>query len=351
MHVVFVISSFKPLVGGGERQAEEIARTMVKKGHRVTLLTRKVQPDWPSEETLHGAQILRLGSASTKDFGLEATRWIRARHKEIDVVHALQSFAPLQAATMGVLGTKIPVFCSPMNGDRELIWMTGAKGLFKRLLYRRVNAWIAKSEPIAVALDKFGKPLFRIPNGVDSDQFVPTPREAGRRRALFVGRMLRPKRVDILLAAWREVRPDMDLWLVGDGPLLEEWRGLAEGLDGVQFLGLRGDVPELMKASDYLLFPSDSEGMPNALLEAMACGLPTVASAVGAIPAMLEGGAGRLVAENTPEAWAAGLREVLGNDAVAAELGAKARARVEERYSLNSTVDQILSVYRQFGAN
>jgi glycosyltransferase involved in cell wall biosynthesis len=173
----------------------------------------------------------------------------------------------------------------------------------------------------------------------------------GRRRALFVGRMLRPKRVDILLAAWREVRPDMDLWLVGDGPLLEEWRGRAEGLDGVQFLGLRGDVPDLMKASDYLLFPSDSEGMPNALLEAMACGLPTVASAVGAIPAMLEGGAGRLVAENTPEAWAAGLREVLGNDAVAAELGAKARARVEERYSLNSTVDQILAVYRQFGAN
>lgn len=351
MHVVFVISSFKPLVGGGERQAEEIARTMVKKGHRVTLLTRRVQPEWPAGETLHGARILRLGSASTKEFGLEVTKWIRSRHGEVDVVHALQSFAPLQAATMGVLGTKIPVFCSPMNGDRELIWMTGPKGIFKRILYRRVNAWIAKSEPIAVALEKFGKPLFRIPNGVDSDQFAPTKREDGRRRALFVGRMLRPKRVDVLLAAWRELKPDMDLWLAGDGPLLEEWKGLGDGTEGVQFLGLRSDVPDLLKSSDYLVFPSDSEGMPNALLEAMACGLPSVASAVGAIPAMLEGGAGRLVAENTPAAWVAALREVLGDDAVAADLGQKARARVEERYSLNSTVDQILAVYRQFGAS
>jgi glycosyltransferase involved in cell wall biosynthesis len=105
-----------------------------------------------------------------------------------------------------------------------------------------------------------------------------------------------------------------------------------------------------MKTSDYLLFPSDSEGMPNALLEAMACGLPTVASSVGAIPAMLEGGVGRLVAENTSAAWVEALREVLNDDARAAELGSKARARVEERYSLNSTVDQILAVYRQFGA-
>jgi glycosyltransferase involved in cell wall biosynthesis len=294
---------------------------------------------------------LRLGSASTKEFGLEVTKWIRSRHGEVDVVHALQSFAPLQAATMGVLGTKIPVFCSPMNGDRELIWMTGQKGIFKRILYRRVNAWIAKSEPIAVALEKFGKPLFRIPNGVDSVQFAPTKREDGRRRALFVGRMLRPKRVDVLLAAWRELKPDMDLWLAGDGPLLEEWKGLGDGTEGVQFLGLRSDVPDLFKSSDYLVFPSDSEGMPNALLEAMACGLPSVASAVGAIPAMLEGGAGRLVAENTPAAWVAALREVLGDDAVAADLGQKARARVEERYSLNSTVDQILAVYRQFGAS
>ncbi|MBD9376420.1 glycosyltransferase [Pseudoxanthomonas sp. PXM04] len=168
-----------------------------------------------------------------------------------------------------------------------------------------------------------------IPNGCDASIFHPADR-AEARRALdlpadaevvtYVGRLVPEKGLRELLAAagaLRASRPRLQLVLVGEGPMHAELAALAAaGELPVRFAGTRppAEVARWMCASDLVTLPSYSEGHPNVLVEALACGRPVVATPVGGIPEVVDAASGVLVPARDPAALAEGLREALERD-------------------------------------
>jgi sugar transferase (PEP-CTERM/EpsH1 system associated) len=212
--------------------------------------------------------------------------------------------------------------------------------------------------------------ITRICNGVDTQRFHPPvvgreavagcPFSPAEDVAVIgtVGRMhgvkdqLNLVRAFLLLLERRpEFRAKARLALVGEGPLREEARALlSEGgaLDLAWLPGERYDAPDILRGLDIFTLPSQAEGISNTVLEAMATGLPVVATAVGGNPELvLDGVTGRLVPSRDPQALAAVLAEYLDQPALARAHGAAGRARILESFSLDGMVERYLTVYDQ----
>jgi glycogen synthase len=191
-----------------------------------------------------------------------------------------------------------------------------------------------------------------IPSGVDLRRFAgPLPDPAPglpRPRVLFVGRLAAQKGVATLVEAVPLLRNAGSVTLVGDGPQRRdmERRAARLGPGRVHFQGFvpHREVPAWLTAADVLVLPSAYEELGSVLLEAMAAGLPVVASAVGGISDAL-GDAGRLVPPGDPAALAAAVDEVLGDPALAERLGEAGRRRAAA-FSWDVLAGQVLGVYR-----
>jgi glycosyltransferase involved in cell wall biosynthesis len=226
----------------------------------------------------------------------------------------------------------------------------GNTGHLRRVvLYERLVRWAARftpavaatSGPLADALRAAapGTPVHVIPNGIPVGP-LPTPAErSAAREALglpagvpvvaFVGRLSPEKAPEVLLRAVRGTA--IRVLVAGDGPLRESLEAEADP-EQVRFLGFLPDVGTVLAAADVLALPSRTEGLPMAVLEAMAAGLPVVASAVGSLPEVLGGGAGLLVPAGDVPALRLALEQLSAPD-VRAALAAEARRRVESRYA------------------
>ena len=207
-----------------------------------------------------------------------------------------------------------------------------------------------------------------IPSGVDTERFAPTAVDrAAAKRALglpegapaigTVGRLEARKGTRTLIEALARLDGaigDAHLVVAGDGPLREELAGLAARLgvaDRVRLLGNRDDVRDVLAALDVFALPSLTEGMSNALLEAMAMALPLVATAVGGNPEVVtDAEHGLLVPPGDPEPLARAIGRLLANREDGARMGAAARRRVEERYGARAMVRELEGVYAAVAA-
>jgi len=201
-----------------------------------------------------------------------------------------------------------------------------------------------------------------IPNGVDPapfDRAEAIPRASigvpeGAVLALYVGRLDPQKGLSVLLEAAAIVaaaRPDWHLALAGDGPSREALIARSASLPAlegrVHWLGRRDDVPALLKAADLLVLPSLWEGMPNAVLEAMAAGLPVVATLVeGTEDLVLPGRTGWLVPPGRPEPLVDALFEAAAGPDRRRRFGRAARARVEAEF----TPERVVEAYERLWA-
>jgi len=204
--------------------------------------------------------------------------------------------------------------------------------------------------------------VIHIPNGVALPERPPPERVAAIRRAEgadagttvigAVGRLVPQKGHGLLITALPAIlaaHPGAMLWLVGDGPLRQALERQAQilGVTGkIRFLGARDDVPELLSAMDLVVQPSRYEGMPNAVMEAMAAGRPVVATAVDAIPELVEdGSSGWLCPPESSSALAATVLLALA-DPRAGTIGAAARERMREAFSLPRMTAAFEDLYR-----
>lgn len=216
--------------------------------------------------------------------------------------------------------------------------------------------WIASVDRF-IALTEFARSRF-VAAGIPADRITVKPnstpdpgRDATgqeRRGALFVGRMASGKGVGVLLQAWREL-PQIGLTVIGEGPELDEARRLAP--PNVNFTGFqpRDAVLEQMRRAAFLIMPSTwYEGFPVTLVEALACGLPVIASRLGGLPELVSHGrTGFLFAPGDATDLARTVRHALGGHAAErAAMAARARASYEEFYQPDANLRQLLAVYR-----
>ncbi len=164
--------------------------------------------------------------------------------------------------------------------------------------------------------------------------------------ALCLARLEPQKRHDVLLDAWARLRGEAVLWLAGDGSLRAGLEARGRALGGrVRFLGTRQDVPDLLAAADVLVLSSDWEGLPLAVLEAMAAGRPVVATDVGGVGEVLSDGAGLVVPPGDPVAFAKAVDSLLHDGyarASAAAEGLLAIQRDYEPHTVMKAYDELL---------
>jgi len=206
--------------------------------------------------------------------------------------------------------------------------------------------------------------IVHVPNGIDTTKFRPLPElrpdpTKPERNIICVARMEYDKGVDVLLHAWGRMMHASSEWdanlkprllLVGEGIFMPQMQRIARELgiqDSVEFLGLRTDVIDLLQQSWGFVLPSRWEGMPNALLEAMACGLPCVATRVSGSEDIISNGVnGLLVEPEQPAEMALALRSIIEDTNLAQQLGQEGYATVVRDYQLSTIVKQCLELYR-----
>jgi len=178
-----------------------------------------------------------------------------------------------------------------------------------------------------------------IPNGIELGRFALAP-EPVPGRVLVVGRFAPPKRPDLILRAFADVRAafaEAELWFVGDGPDRADAERISRELgvdDSTRFLGARRNVPELLASSACFVLASDYEGCPISVIEAMAAAVPVVATDVGGVAEVVrDGETGYVVAAGRPEGIAHALTRVLGDPARSRDLGAAGRSRAAAEFS------------------
>ncbi len=283
------------------------------------------------------------------------------RERRIDIVHAHDYKTDFLAWTLARVEPIIPMSTAhgwSRSSLREFAYFTGDK-----LLLARYPLVIAVSEAIRRTLLAFGaKParVRRILNGIDPCAFRRTMgvREATRRALAIgdrdvvigtVGRLERVKRLDILLDAAAQIRRDVTVIIVGDGSCRQSLQQHAAkiGIDSrVRWLGLRSDVKELNQAFDVYVQSSETEGVSNAVLEAMALETPVVATAVGGTGELIEDGVhGLLVPKNDVEALARAIERTLADRKAALDRAVMARARVESDLSFDARTRAVENLY------
>jgi glycosyltransferase involved in cell wall biosynthesis len=194
-----------------------------------------------------------------------------------------------------------------------------------------------------------------IANGVDARQFQPGARRGnGSFRIACVGRLIFNKGPQFLIEAAPEVlqaHPEAEFVLVGDGPLRARLEERARELrigHRVDFLGSRSDVAAILQGCDVLVRPSLLEGMPLAVLEAMACGLPVVATPVaGTSELVRDGENGLLVRPADPGALAGAILRLMEDEPLREAQGRRGRRLVERGHSWDAVAAQTAAVYRE----
>ena len=332
-------------------------------------------PGTPRTEPIPGSVIRRTPVAG--ESALASLIYVSAafahlvrRRSSIDLVHAHGALSPATVALAGrLLGLPclVTVLGTGPHGDLARLAGKPLGRARARLLFR--FAWFA-----ALSADARRELLERgvgperaldLPNGVDVGTYRPAAareRQALRERqglpgdrflGTFVGRLHPVKDVDTLLGAAARV-PELTLVVVGDGP--ERGRLEAEaarlGVNSrVRFVGESAAVPELLRASDAFLLSTHGEGMSNALLEGMACGLPCLASrSVGGAAQLLEDGRGELLEDGNVPAWAAAVQRLVDEPGRRDSMGAAAATYVARELSLEAAADRLAQAYARIAS-
>jgi glycosyltransferase involved in cell wall biosynthesis len=272
---------------------------------------------------------------------LELVRLLR-RERPV-IVHANSSKAGILGRVAATLA-RVPVRIFTVHG-----WAFNAHSGVARKAYLWSERLVAPLTTLTICVADRERATGLAARACKPDQTVvlhnavplPAVRERPSRQTpviLGVGRLKAPKDFSTLLMALASLEPGTyRAQIVGDGPerdRLELEAGELGLADSVDFLGEREDVPELLQGADVFVLPTRSEGLPVSVLEAMAAGLPVVASAVGGVPELVASETGLLVPPGDPRALAVTIGQLLEDSGLRSRLGAAGRARVEEHFDL-----------------
>ena len=310
--------------GGAERVVAQLANEWVATGNEVTvLLVREnevfywVDPD----VRIRFLETKKKKTISSKLAWMRGVRRFVSRSRP-DVVLSLPEEIGIYVA-LALVGKPTKLVVSERNNPYVMPYKKITR-LLRRLAYRFVDGFIFQSE---AAAGFFPKAIRRrsvvLDNPLDLSRIPPRFEGERDKRIVSVSRLEKQKNIRLLLdgfALFSERHPDYRLEIYGDGNLrgeLEEYAKTLKGSDAVCFMGRRDDVLEKIRCASAFVLSSDFEGVPNALIEAMACGVPSVSTDFdpsGASVVIEDGKNGLIVPKNDPAALSAALEKLLDPD-------------------------------------
>jgi glycosyltransferase involved in cell wall biosynthesis len=296
---------------------------------------------FPIRSFTHPATLRRIGACA---------QWLKQRR--IAALHSFDLYSNIfflpAAAAAGVpvrIGSRREINAGKSAGQIAL----------QRAAYGCAHRIVANADAVRARLRREGVQARRIavvPNGLDLDSLASRTTMRAPRRLVIVANLRPGKGHDALIDAMPLVLqrfPDAQLAIIGEGTeraqleIRARERGIAAA---VTFEGHCDNVPARLADADLFVLPSESEAFPNAVLEAMAAGLPVIASSVGGIVEVVtDGSTGLLVPPRDPGALADRVCRLMSDPALAHTLAARGRALVEARYGFDRMVSSIEQIY------
>lgn len=379
---------YHPSLGGLGRQAQLLTEALADWGVKVIVIARYmtaipkavfsrkvcVYRAWSLMPNIHNFERVSLRNVIISfTFSISCAVLLIVNRKKFDVVHFHGSSLPLFANIflLKIMGKKVIAKVAAAGVGTEAGSLKGRYFGMGNLIIkelRMVDAFVATTSEIKNGLLRDGfleERIHQITNFIDLSIF--SPATTGEKRklrthlglgnyptVLFSGRFIWRKGVDFLLEAWRDVArlfPEARLLFLGDGPLLYEMRKKAllfEIGQTIQFQGHVNEIADFLQSSDIFVLSSLQEGMPNSLLEAMACGLPPVATRIGGVVDIIrDGDNGVLVEAGNSKALAEGIEKLLMDRRLANNIAGNAYRTIRDTYSLGYIVPRYIELYRK----
>jgi glycosyltransferase involved in cell wall biosynthesis len=381
LRVVILTTYFRPIVGGVESTAERLARYLHAHGCSVQIVTKRIDATLPDVEDMDGVRVERIGPLGERSGSGKwrlvpaAARWLLSHRASYDIVCCVdyRGVGVAAIAARAVTGRPVVVqaqttgVLSGANADALFgHWHLPARGTLSRIAkwpvlacYRRADAFACISREIEREAAAVGVPAERVhylPNAVDMERFHPadaedrlTAREryqvpAGTTVCLYVGRLSLEKGLLDLLEAWRLAAPVNAVLLVAGPDMVgHAWnvgpaaRAFVERHHlgaSTQFLGSITEVAPLLRVADVVVQPSHFEALGLSAIEALASGVPVIASAVGGLlDFIVDGGNGLLHPPQDTAALANCLHTLLDSPALRERLATRARPSVVDVYA------------------
>lgn len=379
MRILMLNYEFPPLGAGGSTSSFNLARTLVELGHEVHVTTMGIK-GVPRREILAGVEVTRVPSLRSRlevchthematyvlSGAFAAAAQVRRRSYDVLNAHFVFPTGPIGYAlrrfggppyVLTARGSDVPGH----NPNRFRLDHRVLHPIWRRLV-SDADAVVAVSNDLAerirghVARDVLVipngcSPL--IPGGAAPEQLGLAPADDGR-RVLMVTRLHEFKGVQYLLEAARRIPVGLEIHVVGDGPYRPTLEKLAAGMNGrVRFWGwLDRDSPDLRglyRACSIFVFPSEREGSPAVLQEAMSAGLAVIAADAAGTPEVV-GDAGILVSPKDPQAIAEALVRLANDPSLVEELGERARERVKREFNWTDLARRYERLYQELAA-
>lgn len=392
LSIGMISNRFHPIIGGTEQQALMIASALKERGYQLSIITRRISRNLAPYEELHAMPIYRLnpagyGRLSNYLSAISFFFYILRHGRNFDLLHSHNVEHITLAAILATRLLHKPIICKvPSVGDitrgvaenYKLPWYVKvARRIlniprWRPILLRWSHAIIAPSSGIRQEVVESGlaSKCVEIPNAVDTGKFHPVNKSEQRKIqeelglsqhspiAIFVGRLVHRKGVDLLVRAWPDVLnefPDAALLIIGSGEFqadsieaeLRDYVQKDQLSHSIIFTGNVRNVDQFLQASDLFVFPSSGEGLPNALLEAMATGIPISASRVKGVTDLIQHDRNGLLFPNNPNQISASILRIFRDEPMARQLGIEARSDVERIYSMTAILPKYTELYKR----
>jgi glycosyltransferase involved in cell wall biosynthesis len=347
------------IVGGMETYVARFISRLPQEHFRVICLC-PFESEFTAQLRAQGCQVFIAQMNDDPSWHAIQVATMLVRTHAIDVIHAHMANAHLLAGLAGKL-TSTPVLSTIHSrtlslSDLEVHRLTDT--------YLSVVSQLAYLQALSVGVKS--ERLHFIPNGVDSTRFSVREKSAYLHDRLgipattpligFIGRLSPEKGPEVFLRmAWLVAQklPDVHFAFIGEGPMLDRLRSAAEDMefsDRLHFAGTLSDMPKAYASLDLAVMSSYSEGMPLALLEAMACGLAVVATHTGGVADIIEvGTTGLMRAPGDYEGLAQAVVKLMSQPELRQAMGQAARRRAEKHFSLDISVTDMANLLTFLG--
>jgi len=370
VHICFITSVFSNQQGGIGGYVYNLGIRLIKSGHHVSVITRKDKHNEPHKEYIKGMRIYFAPILNIYPFHIFINtfftqRIINSIEKSIDIIHFHTPLPPpIKHNKRNIVTFHTPMLVDTMFYERENIYTKMNKMMARYVSYPIEKRIINRASTLTAVANSVRNELMKVykvnslihvlENGVDAKKYFPISyRKNIEKYILFVGRLTYRKGVyDLIESFSRLSKTDsLKLYIVGDGPIKKDLETLVRrmGLIGsVEFKGvvIGEKLLKLYQNAELFVVPSYYEGLPTVLLEAMACGIPVIATQIsGNTDVIANNRNGLLIPSGNPEIMANTIQKVLLDDSLRSKLGLEARATILKRFDWDIIYSKFLSLY------